>query len=190
MPRFRSIRLALFVALAGLATAGHAMDLPALVDRVDPAAGATVFLVPPMALFRTSLDETRMQATACRVKTTDTAAVQALVALLKTSALHDLPVYQRADLREGIYLTLTDGMQLKLLLEDNDGSKLPVIGVVETSLGGNLQSAAINARATLAADVRAWAATQGGARSGSACDRLVPASIAPADTRVPSPAVR
>ena len=190
MQSSRSFRLSLLVVLACVATTGRAMDLPALLERADPAVGATVFLVPPMALFRTSLDETRMQATACRFTTTDSAAVNALLALLKTGGLHDNPVYQRPDLREGIYLTLGDGMQLKVLLEDNAGSKLPVVGVAETSLGGNLQSAAISARSTLAGDVRAWAATYGGTRSGSACDRLVPTSIAPADTRVPSPSAR
>jgi hypothetical protein len=125
-----------------------------------------------------------MQATACRFTTSDTAGVNALLALLKTSELHDSPVYQRADLREGVYLTLADGTQFKLLIGDNAGSRLPVIGVAETSLGGNLRSAAIVARATLAGDVRAWAATYGKTGTGSACDRLVPAAIAP-DTRIP-----
>jgi len=181
----RSFRPGLFATLALVATAGRAMDLPALVNRADAAVGATVYLVPPMALFRASLDEARMQSAACRFTTTDVTAVNALLALLKGSGLHDNPVYQKPDLREGLYLKLTDGTQLKLLLEDNAGSRLPVVGIAETSSGGNLQSVAVSARATLAGDVRSWAATYGGTRSGSACDRLVPASIAPDTTRVP-----
>ena len=171
-------------AVAVAASTGHAMDLPRLVTSADTAAGATVYLVPPMAVFRQSLDETRMQSAACRFTTTDPAAVRALVALLQAGELHDNAVYQRPDLREGVYLTLADGMQLKVLLQDNPGSRLPVGGVAETSIGGNLQSVAVSARQSLAADVRQWAAARGGTGTGSACDRLVPVSVTP-DLRVP-----
>lgn len=185
MPNFRSL---LAVAFALAASTSHAMDLPTLVTRADTAAGATVYLVPPMAVFRASLDETRVQAAACRFTTTDPAAVRALVALLQASELHDNPVYQRPDLREGVYLTLADGMQLKVLLQDNPGGRLPVAGIAETSIGGNLQSVSVSARQTLSADVRRWAAeltsSRGAVRTGSACDRLVPATVAP-DTRIP-----
>jgi hypothetical protein len=181
MPSSRSL---IAFALAFAVSTAHAMDLPTLVTRADTAAGATVYLVPPMAVFRSSLDETHMQSAACRFSTTDPDAVRALVALLQSNELHDNAVYQRPDLREGVYLTLADGMQLKVLLQDNPGSRLPVSGVAETSIGGNLQSVAVSARQSLATDVREWAMTRGGVRTGSACDRLVPASVAP-DTRIP-----
>ena len=180
MPNFRRGPASLLVVIAALAPfAAAAVDLPSLMRRADTASQATVFLVPPMALFRDALDEGRMQAASCRYVTADPAAVRALADLLRSADLVDAPVYQRPDIREGVYLTLDDGTQLKLLLQDNLGGRSPVTGVAEVTVGGEIRSTAVVARPTLAANVRGWADRQGGAGSGSACDRLKPMTVAP-----------
>ena len=184
MRRSRLIRSCLCLAAGWVAAPGHAMDLPGLMGRADTAVNATVFLVPPMALFRSSLDEARMQSSACRYYTTDPAAIRALVALLKAAGVNAASVYQKPDMREGVYLTLPDGAQLKLLLQDNPGSRLPVNGVAESINGGDLQSVAMTASASMSSDIRAWAASRGGVGAGTACERLVPPPVAP-DTRTP-----
>lgn len=174
MSRTHASRLRLAAAAAAtvvFASAASAMDFPALIGQADAASGATVYLVPPMALFRMALDEPQMQSASCRYTTAAPVAIRALVGLLRASDISGNEVYQRPDLREGIYLTLADGTQLKLLLQDNFGGKLPVRGVAETSTGGDLQTVSVTARSTLATAVRVWAATHGGTGIGSACSR-------------------
>ena len=167
-------RLIVAVAAALSASASHAMDLAGWIGRSQTASSVTVFLVPPMALFNTSLGEAQMQAAGCRFTTVDAAAIGALATLLKAGKVDGNVVYQRPDIREGVYLTLADGGQLKLLLEDNNGGKLPVVGVAETAVGGDFERVAVTAGRTLATDVRRWAATHGGEGTGSACNRLSP----------------
>ncbi|MEO8935325.1 MAG: hypothetical protein ABI277_15345 [Burkholderiaceae bacterium] len=174
MSRTPASRLRLAAAVACIALSGSAagaLDFPALIGQADTASDATVYLVPPMALFRMALDEPRMQSASCRYTTTDPAAIRALVGLLRASDISGNEVYQRPDVREGIYLTLADGTQFKLLLQDNFGGKLPVRGVAETSNGGDLHTVSVTTKSTLATAVREWAATRGGAGTGSACSR-------------------
>ncbi len=169
--------VAFVAALAPLTAA--AIDLPSLMQRADTASRATVFLVPPMALFRNALDERGMQAASCRYVTADPAALRALVGLVRTAYMVGTPVYQRPDIREGVYLTLDDGSLLKLLIQDNLGGRSPVAGIAEVDVGGDLRSTAVVARQTLASNLRGWAARQGGTGSGSACDRQTPMSVTP-----------
>lgn len=170
--------------LLSFASPSRAFDLQALLARVDTSTEATLYLVPPMAVFRTSLDEAYMQAEACRYTTSDPAAVRAMVALVKGANIGTRVVYQKPDIREGVYLTLGDGVLLKLLMQDNFGGKLPVDGIAETSVGGNLQTASITASQTTAVALRDWAARRGGVGVGSACSRQ---SAAPAEPVAPLP---
>ncbi len=177
MLRSRTLRLCLATAsaLAGLLPLnGHADDFPTVMARVDTASEATVFLVPPMALFRTSLDEAGMQTASCRYATTDPAAIRALAGLLKDGRLATNVVYARPDMREGVYLTLADGARVKLLLQDNHGGKSPVSGLAETFLAGNPQTVSVTGAQTLAVDLRRWAVAYGGTGTGSACNRQTP----------------
>ena len=150
------------------------MDLPSSLGRTATAAGATVFLVPPMAVYRESLDETRMRSEGCRYSTADVAAIRSLAAVLADGRVTSTPVYQRPDLREGVYFVFADESRLKVLLQDNFGGRLPVNGIAETSNGNDLQSVAVLAKETLATDLRRWAARYGGVGTGAACDRQVP----------------
>lgn len=167
-------RLSIVAATTSLLLVGFdsdAMDLPSQVARTDTAVEATVFLVPPMLVFRTSLDEARMQAQACRYATSDPAAIRAVAALLKAADVTANVVYQRPDLREGVYLSFADGSQLKFLLQDNNGGRSPVAGVAETSSAGTFQNVGVTANETLATDLRRWAAASGGIGAGSPCNR-------------------
>ena len=174
MSRHRPFRLCLAIVAAclGLAGTAHAaIDLPASVAMTDSASTVDVFLVPPMMIFRASLDEAQMQMQACRYATSDPAAIRAMAALFKAAAVAASMVYQRPDIREGVYFTMADGSQLKLLLQDNNGGRAPVTGVAGTTRGSDLQTVGVTARPTLATDLRQWASTHGGAGAGAACNR-------------------
>lgn len=159
-------------------------DLTTLIDRAASASEATVLLVPSMTFYRTRVDETRLERVGCRYATSDPASIRTLVGLFRTAGVSVDPVYQVLDLREGVYLTLSDGSLLKFFLQDNFGGSLPVKGLAETSAAGAVQSMTITAQKTLAADLRAWAAKLGPG-TGGACDRPAPASIHadPVETR-------
>lgn len=178
MPR-SALRASLVGAcLLASASTAHALDLPAALGQIDGATSATLYLVPPMAIFGTSLDEARMQAASCRYATSDRTAIAALTRLIAAGGVTGSAVYQRPDMREGVYLTLADGAVLKIFLQDNNGGGLPVGGIAEQANGGNLQRVAITASKTLSADLRRWATgrTDG---TGSACDRMVPKPLEP-----------
>ena len=93
-----------------------------------------------------------------------------LAGILTRAEVAANPVYQRADLREGVYFSMADGGKFSVLFADNSGGKLPVMGIAETTNGGQIQSVAVLARSTLSTDVRRWAKTHGGEGTGSACD--------------------
>ena len=160
-------------------------DLTTLIDRAASASEATVLLVPSMTFYRTRVDETRLEQVGCRYATSDPASIRTLVGLFRSAGVSVDPVYQVLDLREGVYLTMSDGTLLKFFLQDNFGGGLPVKGVAETSAAGSVQSMTITAQKTLATDLRAWAARLGGPGTGNACDRPAPASIHadPVETR-------
>ncbi len=169
--RLAFYRFGLALAAASACVPALGLDLPTLIGSTDTASSATVYLVPPMAVFTTTLDEGHMQLSACRYTTSDPASVRALVALLAGAGVAGTPLYQRPDVREGVYLTLTDGSQLKFLLQDNNGSRLPVIGVAENSTSGSSTRVSVTARRDLALDLRKWAEMRGGSGTGSSCDR-------------------
>jgi len=169
--RHRFIAAASAVGLGLCCTASRAIDLPLLMERSTTATEASVVLVPPMSLYRTDLNEVGMRQEGCRYVTFDVAALRSLVALLREADVRVSPVYQRPDMREGVYLVLGDGSRLNFFLQDNNGGRLPVQGVVEASASGDLQSTAITAAPTLATDLRTWAATHGGTGDGAACNR-------------------
>lgn len=183
---FRPIACRVIASLAAcLAGVAGAADLSTLIDRAASASEATVLLVPSMTFYRTRVDENRIERVACRYATSDPAAIRALVALFKAADVGVDPVYQVLDLREGVYLTLGDGSLLKFFLQDNFGGALPVRGLAETSASGTVQSMAITAKRSLAADLRSWAAMLGDAGSGNACDRppQSPVHADPVETR-------
>ena len=166
------------VSLAVLCGPGAAMaaDLPALIDRAASATEATVLLVPSMTFYRNDVTESRLESVGCRYATSDPAAIRSLVGLFKAADVSVDPVYQALDLREGVYLTMSDGSLLKFFLQDNFGGRLPVKGRAETSASGEVRSMTVTARQTLATDLRAWAATLGTAGVGGACDRMAGSS--------------
>ncbi len=155
--------------VASASAAAGAMDLPALIGQADTATQVSVALVPSMMRFRIVLDENAMRRFACRFDSVDPAAIHALVALFEKAGLAVQPMYQKPDIREGVYLTLADGSRLSFFLQDNFGGRSPVIGVVESYAAGTLQSVAFTARSTLAGDVRDWASAQAGEGTGYAC---------------------
>jgi hypothetical protein len=69
-----------------------------------------------------------------------------------------------------MYFTLGDGSKFSVLIADNSGGKLPVMGIAETTAGGQIQSASVSSRSTLSADVREWAKQHGGVGTGNGCD--------------------
>ena len=176
MIRLRPLHLSASIGLClGLhAVAAFALDLPAAMGRADTATQADVFVVPPMSLYRSDLDEARMQGQSCHFVTSDPAAIRALATLLQRAAIEPSAVYQRPDIREAVYLTLADRSQLKFLFQDNNGGHLRVNGVAETTAGGDVRTVAVTAGETLSRDLRGWADARGGAGSGPACDRLKP----------------
>jgi hypothetical protein len=181
-------RLCLVVAALGItlfSAASRALDLKPWLDRAGTATDVTVFLVPSMMNFRFSLDETAMQRFSCRYSPSDPEAVTELIDMLKTADVKLDAVYQRPDMREGVYLTFADGSHLTFMLQDNYGGRTPVLGVVETFATGEFQSAAFMARSTLAADVRTWASTKGGPGAGYLCRNNQPPGPLP-----PIPEVR
>ena len=186
MTRFRALPASIAACLGlhvGLhAATASAIDLPSFMSRADTATQADVFVVPPMSVFRTPLDEAHMQGQGCHFVTSDPAAIRALAAMLQRASIEQSPVYQRPDIREAVYLTLADRTQLKFLLQDNNGGRLRVAGVAETTAGGDVRTVAVTAGETLAGDLRGWADARGGVGSGAACDRLKP----PALDRLPS----
>ena len=160
------------LALAGaLSWSAHAADLAPLLDRIDGATDVTVILVPPMAIFRDALDERALQVAGCRYRVTEPAAIRTLGQLLRAAQIRGSDVYRRPDAREAVYLTTADGAQLKLLLADNAGTRVPVDGVLEADAGGNAQFAAFRAGDRLPTELRRWTAANGGVGIGSSCDR-------------------
>ena len=143
-----------------------------------------MLLVPPMSIYRDGLTEVSLHHEGCRHETSDAKAVGALVALLESSKIATVPVFQQPDVREGVYLSLADGSRLAFFFADNNGGRLPVQGIVETSNAGILQSSAVTAAPTLSTDLRQWSATYGGAGDGAACNRRPP----PTDSPEPVPA--
>jgi len=167
----RSIAASLVVGLGLFCGASHALDLPPLMERANTVTEASVVLVPPMMLYRVDLNETGMRQEGCNYVTFDPAALRALVTMLRAADVHVSPVYQRPDMREGVYLVLADGSRLSFFVQDNKGGHLPVQGIVEYSMSGDIQSSAITAAPTLSTDLRTWAATHGGTGEGAACNR-------------------
>ncbi len=151
--------------------AAEPLDMNALLRSAETATEATVLLIPPMSIYRNPVNEAGLQQDSCRYATVDAPAIGALVSLLKASGIATTPVYQKPDIREAVYLTLADGGRLNFFVQDNNGSRLPVQGVVETSTSGQLRSIAITAQPTLSTDLRAWAARSGGPGDGAACNR-------------------
>jgi hypothetical protein len=147
-----------------------ALDLAAPLQATAGAGVATVVLVPPMAVYRSSLDQAGLQTQGCHYTTGDPAAIRLLAAILKSADVTVNPVYQRPDIREGVYFTLADGSKFSVLIADNSGGKLPVMGIAETTVGGQIQSASVSSRSTLSTDVREWVKEHGGAGTGNGCD--------------------
>jgi hypothetical protein len=161
------------------ATGQAAIDLAGALGGMRTATVATVVLVPPMAVFRDALDQRGLQNAGCHYTTADPGAIRELAAILTSADVSANPVYQRADLREGVYFTMADGGKFSALFADNSGGKLPVMGIAETTNGGQIQSVAFTARSTLSTDVRGWAKTHGGEGTGSVCDLQVPVAEDP-----------
>ena len=157
----------------------RALELGPVLERARASSDATVILVPPMAVYRASLDEAALQGAGCRYRTTDPAAVRALVRLLAVSGLREGVVYKRPDAREAVYITTPDGELLKFLFADNAGAHVPVDGTVETSTGGTIQSGAVVGGERLAVDLRRWTAANGGVGTGASCDRQSGITSAP-----------
>jgi hypothetical protein len=174
MDRLASLRSG--IVIAGLATlltgvrAHAALELSTSMQALESANVATVVLVPPMAVFQGSLTPTGLQNNGCHYTTVDRAAVRALVALLQAAGLTANPVYQKPDVREGTYFTLDDGSKFSLLIADNGSSRLPVLGIAESTRGGRIESTSVSTRPGLSGDVRDWAKRYGGTGSGSSCD--------------------
>jgi hypothetical protein len=147
-----------------------ALDLAVPMLAIDGASVATVVLVPPMAVYRSPLDQAGLQTQGCHYTTGDAAAIRRLAAMLRSANVTVNPVYQRPDIREGVYFTLADGSKFSLLIADNSGGKVPVIGIAETTAGGQIQSASVSSGSTLSVDVREWVKQHGGAGTGNGCD--------------------
>jgi hypothetical protein len=182
MPRPRVLHLflvAAFVGFGSLATAARAIDVARLIGQADDAAVVTVYLVPPMMLYRAALDEARMQEQSCRYATSEPAGIRAVVKLLKAANVETSAVYQSLDLREGVYLTMADGSQSTFVFQDNHGGRTPVLGVAGSSGGGIFQTTAVIANQNLSEDLREWAVQFGGVGSGPACARAVPLPLGP-----------
>lgn len=171
--RRSAFRLPLAVALSlGLVggPARAAVDLPASLQGLDGANVATVVLVPPMAVYQNALNSTGLQTAGCHYTTADPTAIRVLVAIMKTADVTVNPVYQRPDMREGVYFAMADGTKFSVLFADNAGGRLPVMGVAESTNGGSIQSSSVSARPTLSTDVRNWAKRHGGTGTGNSCD--------------------
>lgn len=170
---FRSAFLAIACAIGASSAvrAAEPIDMPALLRSAETAVAATVLLIPPMSIYRNPVTEAELQQESCRYATVDAPAIRALVGLLKNAGVAAAPVYQKPDIREAVYLTLADGGRLNFFVQDNNGGRLPVLGVVETSTSGQLRSNAITAQSTLSTDLRTWAAKSGGTGDGAACNR-------------------
>jgi hypothetical protein len=154
----------------GAGASEAAIDLAGAMAGMNEATVATVVLVPPMAIYQTALDQNGLQNAGCHYTTSDAGAIRVLAAIIAGADVSTSPVYQRADLREGVYFALSNGSRFSVLFADNAGGKLPVNGVAETTNGGQIQSVAIVARPTLSTDVRRWAKSHGGGGTGSTCD--------------------
>jgi ribosomal protein S12 methylthiotransferase accessory factor YcaO len=105
----------------------------------------------------------------CRYATVDPAAIGALFAVIRAADPQATPLFQQPDMRAVIHLAREDGARVDFFLQDNLGSKLPVIGVVETSSAGTLRSVPLTAGPTLMTDLRDWATRHGGVGDGSGC---------------------
>ena len=177
--------MAAAIALFAASTASRALDLAPAMEHVKTTTEAVVLLVPPMSIYRNGLTEASLHQEGCRHETSDAKAVGALVALLESAQIAINPVFQQPDVREGVYLALADGSRLAFFFADNNGGRLPVLGIVETSNAGQVQSSAITAAPTLSTDLRQWSATYGGSGDGAACNRRPPPVDGPEP--VPSP---
>jgi hypothetical protein len=156
----------------GAGASEAAIDLASAIAGMSEASVATVVLVPPMAVYQVALDQTGLQNAGCHYTSNDPGAIRVLAGIVTSAEVAVNPVYQRADLREGVYFTMANGGRFSVLFTDKATSRLPAMGVAETSSGGQVQSAAVSARPSLASEVRRWAKAHGGAGTGtgSACD--------------------
>lgn len=158
------------LALAATSAAAQAtFDVPVALARAERATVATVELVPAMSQFIRALDEPAMRRAACRYTIDDPAAIRSLVTLVRSADVRATPTLQRLDLRAGLRFTDVDGAQVDVLLQDNYGGTLPVLGTLRTSTSGDLRSTAITARAPTMTDLRAWIAARGVRGEGGNC---------------------
>jgi hypothetical protein len=164
-----------------------AFDLVGALAGLDGANVATVVLVPPMAVFKDALNSAGLQNAGCHYTTADPTAIRVLVAILKTADATVNPVYQRPDMREGVYFAMNDGTKFSILFADHSSGRLPVLGVAEAVNGGQIQSTSVLAKASLSTDVRTWARHYGGAGTGTACNLQSPTAE---DPQAPPPAPR
>lgn len=161
------------VAGACIASASLAapIDVPASLNSIATASAATVVLVPPMSVYRNALDQNGLQSQGCHYTTSDPAAIRQLVALVQAAEVTVNAVYQRPDLRGGVYFRLPDGSNVNVFVADNSGGRLPVLGVAESTNGGQIQSASVSVRGSFTLAMREWAKQRVGTSSGSACER-------------------
>lgn len=183
VPVFGALASALLITAVGRAAAAP-IDLPAALANMGTATAATVVLVPPMAVFRAGLDQAGLLRQGCHYAAADRAAVRSLAALMQSVPITVNPVYQRPDLREGVYFTMADGSSFHVLIGDNAGGKLPVLGFAETTFGGQSQSASMSAGPTLSTALRDWAKGRSGTSTGSACGLQVAVAV---DPKAPPP---
>ena len=167
-----------------------ALDVDASLQRIDTATVATVVLVPPMAVFQSPLNQAGLRDAGCHYTTDDVAAIRSLVALVKAANVNANALYQRPDMREGVYFTLADGSKFSLLYADNSESHVPLLGLAETTVGGQVQSGSVSVRPTLSLQVRDWAKRYGGTGTGSTCNLQFATTPADPEALPPMPTLR
>ena len=137
------------------------MELFQQINSLQTTQIATVFLVPPDVSFRVQLNENLLRKWGCTYTTRDHSSIASLVGILERA---DVKVAENEtrpfDTRQGIFLTLADGTQVKLLLGQNFNGLSTVRGAFNNTY--------VTAAASPPQDLSLWA-TQTGAPVGNRC---------------------
>lgn len=106
-----------FTASMPLHAADEFIDLPHILEKLPPIESATLILVDPESRFRTALSEAKLRMFGCKFYTQEKLQIESLVSLVAKSnfriaSQREWPL----SYWEGLFLTLEDKSELKLLL--------------------------------------------------------------------------
>ena len=105
--------------------------LDGLSARMHKATAVTLYLTDPAMLPLRTMDEDRLKQSGCEYTTEDTALIAKLAEAIDSAGLRHATFSPQFEPREAIYLTLSGGGQIRLLLEKPYSEQAALLGRVD-----------------------------------------------------------